>query len=295
MSKSLYFMEYVKNSIHKSNLSCINRNMLKYLVIVLMVLDHIAYFMVPDEPLTFSFQFVSRLTALIMCFFIAEGYFYTRNVKAYMKRLLLFSIISYVPYSLAFTGHAVPIFTVPGHFVPHYGVILNGFVSQIAYYAYLNVYHSTLVIVENSMIFTLLLGLVSIYIWDRMEVPVWLKVLMTLVIMYLASFSDYSYFAVLYCLIFYFLKNRPTLKWAAFTVVSLLYIFNVCLIDPFTFTWTFGFDAFKVGVFLTPLLLLFYNGEAGKKSGFHKWFFYVFYPGHLLIIGIIGVLIGAYA
>ncbi|MCQ2972519.1 MAG: conjugal transfer protein TraX [archaeon] len=30
-----------------------------------------------------------------------------------------------------------------------------------------------------------------------------------------------------------------------------------------------------------------YNGESGKKSAFNKWFFYIFYPGHLLIIGLI--------
>ncbi|MEE0692254.1 MAG: TraX family protein [Lachnospiraceae bacterium] len=34
--------------------------------------------------------------------------------------------------------------------------------------------------------------------------------------------------------------------------------------------------------------MFFYNGKSGKKSTvFSKWFFYVFYPVHLLILGIL--------
>ncbi|MBO7318474.1 MAG: hypothetical protein J6V06_00455, partial [Clostridia bacterium] len=35
-----------------------------------------------------------------------------------------------------------------------------------------------------------------------------------------------------------------------------------------------------------PLIYL-YNGEAGKSSKFSKWFFYWFYPVHILIIAVI--------
>ena len=274
---------------------CLNRNALKYLVIVLMVLDHISFFMPQSSDLVFTFQFVSRLTALIMCFFIAEGYFYTRSVKKYMKRLFIFAIISYVAYVFAFTGTLLPITLVHGSVIPHYGINLYGtYVPQVAYYGFLNLFNMTLIVKESSMIFTLFLGLVSIYVWDKLEYPVWIKALITVGLMFLATFSDYSYFAILYCLIFYFLKNKPVHKAVAFTIVSLLYVFNVTLLNPFTFTWAFEYIPFRFGVFLTPLLLAFYNGEPGKKSEFNKWFFYIFYPGHLMLIGLIGCLMGAF-
>ena len=259
-----------------------------------MVLDHISFFMPQDSDLTFIFQFFSRLTALIMCFFVAEGYFYTRNVKAYMKRLLIFAIISYVAYVFAFTGTLLPIEIAQGNVVPHYGIFLGSFVPQIAYYAFLNLFNVTIIIKESSMIFTLLLGLISIYIWDKLEIPVWSKALITIGIMLIASFSDYSYFAVLYCLIFYFLKNNPVYKWTAFSIVSLLYVFNVTFLNPLALNVTYEFMAFRFGVFLTPFLLLLYNGKPGKKSSFNKWFFYIFYPGHLLLIGLMGYLMGAF-
>ena len=30
-----------------------------------------------------------------------------------------------------------------------------------------------------------------------------------------------------------------------------------------------------------------YNGESGSRHPFHKWFFYGFYPAHLLILGLL--------
>ena len=35
-----------------------------------------------------------------------------------------------------------------------------------------------------------------------------------------------------------------------------------------------------------------YNGERGSWKGM-KWFFYIYYPAHLFVIGIIRVLIGS--
>ena len=44
----------------------------------------------------------------------------------------------------------------------------------------------------------------------------------------------------------------------------------------------------QLGVLMVPLIIIFcYNGKGGKKNAFNKWFFYIFYPAHLLILGII--------
>ncbi len=65
-----------------------------------MFLDHFTYCISPDNVIVFPIAFLSRLTASVMVFFIAKGYFYTKNVKKYMKRLGIFAIISYIPYIL---------------------------------------------------------------------------------------------------------------------------------------------------------------------------------------------------
>ncbi len=226
-------------------------------------------------------------------FFHFEGYFYTSNVHAYIKRLFIFAIISYIPYALCFSGNFIPIYLVKGSVVPTTTIIPYGPIS-ITYPLFLNFINSTLVVCENSMFFTLFLGLISIFLWDKINIPVWAKFLITLVLMYLASFSDYSYFGVLFYLAFYFLRNKPWFQFISFSIISLLYIFHVSPDNPFIFSWSIEFMPVRIGVFLTPLLLLFFNGESGSKSSFNKWFFYIFYPAHLLLIGLVATFIGAY-
>ncbi len=42
---------------------------------------------------------------------------------------------------------------------------------------------------------------------------------------------------------------------------------------------------------LSLLVLKQYNGERGEWKGM-KWFFYIYYPAHLFVIGIFRVLLG---
>lgn len=43
------------------------------------------------------------------------------------------------------------------------------------------------------------------------------------------------------------------------------------------------------GIFLSAVCIIYlYNGQQGKKHRtFSKWFFYIFYPAHLLILGLL--------
>ena len=45
---------------------------------------------------------VGYFTAITMCYFLVEGYGYTHDKKKYGERLLLFGVISFVPFCLAF-------------------------------------------------------------------------------------------------------------------------------------------------------------------------------------------------
>lgn len=78
---------------------------LKYIAIAAMLTDHIGWVFFPQmTPLSFVMHVFGRLTAPIMCYFIAEGYFYTRNLKRYFARLLLGAAISHFAYGLCFHG-----------------------------------------------------------------------------------------------------------------------------------------------------------------------------------------------
>ena len=72
--------------------SGLDSNMLKLIARAAMTADHIAWLLFPGyptDPLPIILHIIGRLTCPIMCFFIAEGYHYTRNIKKYTARLIL--------------------------------------------------------------------------------------------------------------------------------------------------------------------------------------------------------------
>ncbi len=72
---------------------------LKIIAIAAMTVDHIAAVFFPTE---LWMRLIGRLTMPIMAFFVAEGYKYTRSVKRYLLRLLIFASISQVPFMVTF-------------------------------------------------------------------------------------------------------------------------------------------------------------------------------------------------
>lgn len=100
-------------------MSGLTRDAIKYLAIFAMTLDHIAYiFLEPLLPTTANlavpilyqlFLSIGSFTGPVMIYFLIEGYGYTHDARAYAKRLLLFALVSQVPFTLAFGAQNGPL------------------------------------------------------------------------------------------------------------------------------------------------------------------------------------------
>lgn len=81
----------------------LSANALKFMAIMAMLLDHFFAVFIPHDSLEGSLlRIPGRIVAPIMCFLIAEGYFYTSDVQKYIGRLFAFSIISHFPFVIYF-------------------------------------------------------------------------------------------------------------------------------------------------------------------------------------------------
>ena len=82
-------------------LKFINSNALKILAMAFMLLDHLWATIIPDNQ---WMTCVGRLAFPIFAFMISEGYVHTSDFKKYAKRLLIFGLISEIPFNLMSAG-----------------------------------------------------------------------------------------------------------------------------------------------------------------------------------------------
>ena len=115
----------------------LNRNQIKYLVIVAMLIDHIAWAFVPMQSLLGQvMHFIGRLTGPTMAYFLVEGYLHTRNVKKYAIRLGFFALVSWLPFTL-FEFGVLPITIYTGKVVNGISFYLGAINSSVVVYHFL--------------------------------------------------------------------------------------------------------------------------------------------------------------
>lgn len=77
---------------------------LKLIAVSSMLIDHSGYLIFNE----FSFMnYIGRLAFPIFAFLITEGYIHTSNLKKYFLRLLIFALISQLPFMLLFPGNFI--------------------------------------------------------------------------------------------------------------------------------------------------------------------------------------------
>ena len=183
---------------------------------------------------------IGRFAYPVFCFLLVEGFFYTKNRFKYMRNLVLFALISEVPFDLCLKEK----------------IGLEG----------------------QNVFFTLAIALGVIWgvtkikeKWEKEPViSVFLQgsiLLAGCVLAYVLK-TDYSYYGIVLVAIFYFYRNNR---------------FLACLVG---YVW-FLFEPWCFPAFIA---LLCYNGKRGIRL---KYFFYAFYPAHLLLLyGLRVLLIG---
>lgn len=230
---------------------CLNRDMIKYMAMFTMLLNHVAtIFMVPGSWIREIFIDLGYFTAPVMIYFLIEGYDYTHSRKAYFKRLLIFGVISEIPFCMAFSQGKI--------------IDFSGF----------------------NMLFTLCLcfGI----IWVEREVKNRRnRIIFITGIILLSVFCDWAIFAPVFTLIF--IQGKKAFLKAALLFFAINFV-NEWGRIPFGKNIIYA-GMSMLGILLAGIcILFFYNGKRGERGKiFSKWFFYLFYPLHLLVLGLLRI------
>ena len=143
------------------------------------------------------------------------------------------------------------------------------------------------------MMFTLALCFGLIWILDNMKSTV-IKVIFAVLFIGLSILCSWAILAPIYTLLFIWAKNSGKRKKIAFAISILLFGCMNFLggIEHFTTSENILYALLSmIGMGLAGFCILYlYNGkQAVKGKKFSKWFFYTFYPAHLLFLGMIRI------
>ena len=208
------------------------RNFLKITALLTMLIDHIGCVFLMDrgDVIYKAFRAVGRISFPIICFMLVEGFIHTHSRKKYMINLLIFSIISEIPYDLAFG-------------------------------------HKLIDVSEQNVMWTLLLGVIMMCFIEKFEYSFTAIMTVVLITGFVAVLlkTDYSIWGILSIAIFY--MQRYDRK-------------NALLLTCFLMFAQGKMQSF--GVLAIPFIMA-YDGTKNDVK-MPKYFFYAFYPVHILAL-----------
>ncbi len=231
--------------------------MLHIIAMALMLMDHLWATLLPaQEWLTCA----GRVAFPIFSFMAVEGYFHTHSFQKYALRMLIFAIISEIPFDLMYGGT---------WFYP----------------------------VHQNVIWTLLMSLIFIHIMEsvRAKGKIWLYIPVAAIsiiaggVLGTLCMVDYYGAGVLTVFVFYFFRGRKW--WCLLGQLIGLYWINVELLGGLMYPIElFGrkLELCQQGLAMLALIPIWlYRGRKGYSSRPFKYFCYGFYPAHMLIIVVI--------
>lgn len=230
----------------------LNRDTIKYIAMFTMLLNHISHMFLPvGSFLGELFTDIGYFTAPTMCYFMVEGYEYTRSKMKYGLRLFVFAVISQGPFMLAF----------------RFGNL--------------------------NMIYTLLCCFLILVVMEKVVNP-WLRMLLCMVLMFATVIGDWALFAPIFTMLFRNNRGNRAGMLSSYGITCVVFIAMSIQSNLMRPEYTMPEAVVSgvlagTGIVLSAVVVLFlYNGKRAERGrNFSKWFFYIFYPGHLAILCLI--------
>lgn len=198
-------------------------------------------------------DYLGRIAAPIFLFSIANGYRHTHSFKKYALRLLIFACLAEYPYYLLFGFH-------------------------------------------GNIMFTLLLGLLTLRLMDwgnrKRSGLGYVLAAGSVVFAQCLDLTEGGGHYILFILIFYWTENwsipKKALLWLFLLPLSRYRLAWMIISENlFTDRWLHMWFINAIGPLLGAALTFSYNGKRGFTFPGDKYLWYVFYPAHLLVLGLI--------
>ena len=226
---------------------------LHIIAMIFMLCDHMWATILDYEWLTC----IGRIAFPIFAFLITEGYIHTSNINKYIKRMVIFAIITEIPFNLMVS--ASPIY-------PFHQNVLWTFVISLLTLKYLN-FDNTKNIFKSILIILLAIIIATV------------------------TMCDYFGAGVMMVVGFYIFRKSKLLQLLMMIYVNMILLQGYSYpIDIAGYTYYFPQQGFAL---LSLIFIWLYNGKQGYHAKWFKIFCYAFYPLHMLILYILTIVLFA--
>lgn len=222
---------------------------LKLIAICTMLIDHMGYTLFPG---VMWLRCIGRVAFPIFCFLIAEGCVYTHDRKKYAARLLVFALLSEIPYNLMNSG-----------------MIWDPY--------------------DQNVLWTLLLGALVCWLMDwALKKCTPLSFVLTGAVMLAAYWlleignTDYGGWGMLLVAAFYGVHRAPS----GAVVKMIAQAFGLAFFSIGVMGGYLSIELWSLAA-LVPIWL--YNGQRGFSNKAVQYGFYAFYPVHILALSLIAI------
>lgn len=259
----------------------LNNATLKILATIFMVIDHIGVFLIEDASIAFYFRALGRISFPLFCYLAIEGIIHTRDGIKYSLRLIGLGLVMYL----------------------------------FQYYV--------MNMTSGNVFTTLGLSTLTIYFlrekkWKKLFALIPVAIIFICALDSVPFKNEYSYYGLIIILSFYltyyynkvyakyicsnygldyetfqttpqFMKNRNIISIILLVSINLFFYF----LNPYFTIYLPNVDMYlQVYSILACLFIFFYNGKRGYNAPWFKWFFYGFYPLHLIPLYMIRIIMG---
>ena len=260
---------------------------LKYLALILMVLDHIHYFFEYTGMIPIWFSWLGRLAAPLFLFCLIEGFTHTHDKKKYFLKIYSLSIIMGL---IRFGFYNVLDFAVRGDgFIPA-NAMLSSFVVLLVVLMGIELIRQKkfligiLAVVIPVILPYLFIYLVYIPFADNLTVNIIASLINFTILPLHTMIQDGGTLTLIEGVILYlfsFCKNKNA-RIYAFVIFELLYGIGLVSLAIGSFNvHTLIFEAYEWMSVFSAIFMLCYNGERGQGN---SRFFYLFYPAHIYVL-----------
>jgi len=255
---------------------------LKDIAVISMIIDHanllcygpyletVKHVDPSSDILYLVFSIIGRFALVLFAFLLAEGFRHTSDRKKYLLRLIIFAVISQIPYHLTINA---------AHGTVEMNIMITFalcFVTMGAVDAVRIKNESSNISKTNSIVNQAVIIFVSCMIATMCRM-------------------EYGLMAVLLVMLFYYF---PDDEWKQFGIGAVIlyfgYMLYLVLLDPAA-DWIRDIysllttPVIEIAGLIAFRLLRRYDGSLGKAIP--KWFYYVLYPAHLMVLYFVAKLI----